>query len=359
MPIVKADRRLRVGIVGLGQIARAAHLDACAKARNVELAAVCDVAADLVDAAHRAWNPKAAYHGYDAMLADPLVEAVIVATADQFHVPLTLRALVAGKHVLLEKPMGVTVEECESLRAAVEASDSVVQIGHMKRFDPGIAYAREFARAEIGDILAVRAWYCDSVYRYTMTDNLQPIPIGSAASARPDADPRSDRQRYLLMTHGCHLIDTARYLGGEIVAVRGRHQHRADAHCWFIETELANGALGHLELTVPVRGDFEEGFRVYGSEGSIVGRVYLPWFHKSSEVECFSTRDRVYRRPLGEDAHTYKLQLEGFADTILDGGPQVGANVEDGIANTRALVAIARSCAGGEWVRLDAVTGGV
>ena len=77
--------------------------------------------------------------------------------------------------------------------------------------------------------------------------------------------------------------------------------------------------------------------------GASRGQVYLPWFHKSSIVECFSTKDRTYRRPLGEDAYTYKLQLEGFADTVLHGQPMHGANVDDGIAAMRALVAIARS----------------
>jgi predicted dehydrogenase len=134
---------------------------------------------------------------------------------------------------------------------------------------------------------------------------------------------------------------------------------RSGAFCWFIETEFASGALGHLELTIPMRGDFEEGFQIRGEQGSVQGKVFLPWFQKSSEVECFSEKDRTYRRPLGEDAHTYKLQLEGFADTILNGRPQHGANMEDGIASMRALVAVARSVERGELVRLSDVTGGV
>jgi predicted dehydrogenase len=60
---------------------------------------------------------------------------------------------------------------------------------------------------------------------------------------------------------------------------------------------------------------------------------------------------------LGVDAHFYKLQVEGFADTILNDAPMRGANVDDGTAAIRALVAIARSTASGEWVRLDQVEG--
>jgi predicted dehydrogenase len=142
-------------------------------------------------------------------------------------------------------------------------------------------------------------------------------------------------------------------------SLQARLRERFGAYCWFIEVEFANGALGHLDLTIPVRGDFEEGFQLYGEHGSVQGRVFLPWFHKSSVVECFSTRDAVFRRPLGEDAHTYKLQIEGFADTILQGTPQHGASLEDGLAALRALVAIARSVEQGRPVALEEVSGGV
>ena len=76
-------------------------------------------------------------------------------------------------------------------------------------------------------------------------------------------------------------------------------------------------------------------------------------------MECFSTKDGQYRRPLGADAHFYRLQLEGFADVVLHGAPQTGADVQDGTQTMRAMAAIARSVASGDWVRLETVTGGV
>jgi predicted dehydrogenase len=126
-----------------------------------------------------------------------------------------------------------------------------------------------------------------------------------------------------------------------------------------VAVDFADGSVGDLDLIVPVRGDFEEGFRIFGERGSVTGRVYLPWYHKSSSVECFSAADRRYHRPLGEDAYTYRLQIEGFADAILNGAPQQGAGIEDGVAAMRALVAVARSAETGEGVRLADAAGGV
>jgi predicted dehydrogenase len=353
------DRQLRIGILGCGPIAQIAHFDACAKARNVELYAICDVADDLRGKMEAAWEPKVAYADYDQMLADPKVEAVIVAVADQYHVPLSLKAINAGKHVLVEKPLGVSLEECDALKSAVASSDLTLQIGNNRRFDPGIAFAREFVDSELGERMAFKAWYYDSTYRYTMTDNLQPLPKTSGEIQRPEGDPKQDKRRYYILGHSSHLVDTTRILGGEIVSVEARVLERFGAYCWFVGVEFADGSLGHIDLCIAVRGDFEEGFRIYGEHGSVTGHVYLPWFHKSSVVECFSTKDRQYRRPLGEDAYTYKLQLEAFADTILEGVPMRGAGIDDGLAAMRAMIAITRSAESGERVLLADVTGAV
>jgi predicted dehydrogenase len=355
----KDGRRLRIGILGCGPIAQFAHFDACKKAKNVELYAICDVADSLRERMSVLHQPKVAYADYDAMLADPNVEAVVIAIADQFHVPAALKAIASGKHVLVEKPLGTAVEPCRELRDRSAAARLVVQIGNNRRFDPGIAFAREFIAAEMGQRMALKSWYHDSVYRYSMTDNLQPIPITSAQARKPEGDPKADRRRYYLLTHGSHLVDTARFLGGPILGVRARLLERFGAFCWFIAVDFADGSLGHLDLQIPVRGDFQEGFQIQGEHGSVTGRVHLPWFHKSSDVECFSTRDGQFHRVLGADAFTYKLQIEAFAATILDGVPQLGASLDDGLAAVEAMAAIARSVETGEHIRLADVTGGV
>jgi predicted dehydrogenase len=392
----KESRLLRLGILGCGPISQIAHFDAAKKARNIELTAICDLADDLRERMTTLHQPRFGYRDYDEMLANSLVEAVLIGAADQFHVPLALKAIAAGKHVLVEKPLGVTLEECEELRLALERSRRAVpaaqpwrtagergsentvettggavgtpllrspklvfQIGNNRRFDPGIAFARRFIQEEIGTLLAFKAWYWDSIYRYTMTDNLQPLVMTSVAARKPADNPKADKRRYFILTHASHLVDTARFLAGEITSVRARLLERFGAHCWYVDVEFANGVLGHLDLTIPVRGDFEEGFQIQGEHGSIKAQVFLPWYHKTSVVECFSTKDRQYRRPIGEDAYTYKLQLESFAATILDNAPQHGANLEDGVAAMQAMVAIARSVENGERVRLADVKGGV
>jgi len=353
------SRKLGIGVLGAGPISQAAHFEACRKAENAELYAICDVAEDLLERVTAIHAPRKVYGDYDAMLADPDIDAVIVAVADQFHVPMALKALEAGKHVLVEKPMGVSVEECEELRVAAAASGLVVQVGTEKRFDEGIAFARDFIRGEMGEMLALKAWYCDSTYRYTMTNAVQPVIETSERASRPEGDPKSDLGRYYVLGHASHLLDTARFLGGEIESVRTRLVEKFGAYCWFSEVEFADGSAGHLDLTIKVRMDWHEGFQVYGEHGSVIGKTYNPWYFKSSDVECFSERDGRYHRPLGADGHFFRRQVEGFSASILNGTPMRGANADDGLAAMRGMVAMARSAETGEPVRLAETKGSV
>jgi predicted dehydrogenase len=357
--IRKQDRRLRVGILGCGPIAQFAHFESAAKARNTDLHAICDVAADLVQRMGDTYLPTRRYGDYDAMLADADVDAVIIATSDAFHVPAALKALAAGKHVLCEKPIGVSVEEVEALAEAVRRSGLVLQIGHMKRFDPGLEAARDFVAAEMGAQLAFKAWYCDSTHRYTMTDAVQPLPVLSAGARKPSDNPKADLRRYYMLAHGSHLVDTARFLCGDLVEVNARLNERFGAYSWFVDVAFANGCMGHLDLTVAVRMDWHEGLTLYGENGSITAKTYNPWYYKSSDVEIFHEKDATYRRPLGADGHFYRRQLEGFADTILDKAPMRGADIADGVASVRAMVAIAQSVRSGKPVRLADVAGPV
>lgn len=360
MPIKKdPGPRLRVGILGAGPIAQYAHFESCAKARNADLYAICDVAEDLLARMAATWQPEKTYSDYAAMLADPDVDAVIIATSDAFHVPASVQALEAGKHVFCEKPLGVTVEEVERLAEVVRRSGKVLQVGHMLRFDPGLQAAHDFIQNEMGEPLALKAWYCDSTHRYTVTDAVQPLPILSANARKPGTNPKADLGRYFMLAHGSHLVDTARYMFGEITAVRARLLQRYGAYSWFVDTEFANGAQGHLDLTIAVRMDWHEGLQIYGENGSVIAKTYNPWYYRSSDVEIFREKDATTYRPLGADGHFYRRQLEGFADTVLTGAPMLGADVEDGVAATRALVAIAQSVHTGDRVKLADVTGAV
>lgn len=356
----KENRCLRLGVLGCGMICQAAHFDAALKARNIELYAICDVAEDLLNQMADMYKSKKRYLDYGEMLSDPKVEAVLIGIGDQFHVPCARRALEAGKHVFVEKPLGVSVEECEEIARLAEEKDLIVQVGFMKRFDEGIQFSRKCIREEIGDVFSAKAWYCDGISRYTLTDNVQPYIFTSALSKKPQGNPKENKEHYYLLGHSCHLFDTVRFLLGDIRSVQARLSRKGDVYAWTILADMENDVTAVLDLTVAVRRDWYEGFEVFGTEGSVITKTYNPWLFLSSEAEVYTRKREGYFRPMAADGHFYRRQLEEFADVILHGSRRTGADAWDGAAAMRAMKAVYDSVhSGGKTVFLKDVKGGL
>ena len=355
--MMSQKEKLNVGILGCGPIAQFAHLEACNKAANVNLHSVCDIAVDLANKMGKFYGASKVYYNYDEMLNDQSIDAVIVATNDAFHHTSSLKALESGKHVLVEKPLGSKLDKARALKKIIDKSELTFQVGHMKRFDAGIDFAKSFVQNEMGEMIAYKGWYCDSSYRYDMTDSTQPLVVKDKNAKRPPQNPKADLERYYMLAHGSHLVDTARFLAGKIKSVNARLVRRKGIFSWFIDTDFANGANGHLDLTVAVQMDWHEGFHIYGEKGSSIGKIYNPWYFKVSDVECFSEKDKKYHRLLDNKAHFFQLQLEAFAGTILHGTPQKGTDINEGIESIQAMIAISQSVKLGEKVYLKDVNG--
>ncbi len=358
--IKKDSNCLKIGILGCGTICQAAHFEAAIKARNVELVAICDVAEDLLTKMEAVYSPKRVYTDFSKMLKDTEIDAVIIGIGDQFHMACTKMALMAGKHVLVEKPLGVNLSECEELRDIANEKGLIVQVGNMKRFDGGISFARNFIQKEIGEVTTFKAWYCDSTGRYQVCDNVMPPIYSSPGMKKPAGNPKADLEKYYLLGHGSHLFDTARYLMGNIISVETKHVIKGNLYSWLIACDFENGAIGNLDLTIAVRADWHEGLQIYGTNGTVFGKVYNPWILRTSEVECCNETTGEIKKSYEPDGHFYRRQLESFAETILDGKKQVGADLDDGIAALRAIIASYESYQNnGQKTYLEDMKGGI
>ena len=208
------DKLLKVGILGCGPIAQIGHLEACQKARNIDLFAVCDAAEDLAGKMAGFYGVKKVYSSYENMLNDPEIDIILIATGDYFHVKGSIMALEAGKHVLVEKPMALDITSAEELVDAVEKTGLICQVGHNKRFDPGILSAYHFVNEELGEMIAYKGWYCDSTHRYDATDSVHPVIHKSTHSLKPAQNPKENLRQYYMLAHGSHLVDLTYFLAG-------------------------------------------------------------------------------------------------------------------------------------------------
>jgi predicted dehydrogenase len=336
---------LRIGLLGAGRIAQSAHLPAMGRATDVTLVCLHDPSAVLTaEVASRYRVPGCASVGEVLQRDD--VDAVLVATPDRTHLELASAALAAGKHVLVEKPMTATVSEAEELADRVRASGLVLQVGAMKRHDPGVRYAATAAE-RLGPVLSASIWYrVMSAARSAVEANHAPSMVVDDAVRRSERAFKEDATRYLLTTHGAHVFDTLRFLLGEPVDVSARYAQVGDDRTWHVEASLADGGLAHVEISASVHGGWDEGAVIHGERGTLRLRTHFPLLLVSSDVEVFTESAGRSERPSHPAGNAYQRQLEAFARSVLTGSPSE-PDVQDGLRAVRLIETVERSMAGG------------
>ncbi|WP_053731423.1 Gfo/Idh/MocA family protein [Nocardia sp. NRRL S-836] len=342
---------VRLGLIGCGRIAQVAHLPAAEKAEGVDLVAVCDPDATVAAAVARRHDVGTVHTDPAALLADPRVEAVLVAAPDRFHLDLAGAALAAGKHVLVEKPLATTVKECEQLVARVRETGLKLQVGAMKRHDPGLEYACRFVGERLGEVRSFHAWYRIGDLRPGVEATLFPKVFADDERRRAESAVKADRERYLLATHGAHVFDTVRHLLGDVRAVTAAHRGFGRDHTWSALLTLASGAVGTATIAVDVAGDGAEGIEVFGAGGQVAVRTHFPFFRRASDVRAYSAADGAATVPVFADTDAYERQLEAFARAVRHDLP-VTPDVTDGLAAVRLIAAVERSAATGAEVVL-------
>jgi phthalate 4,5-cis-dihydrodiol dehydrogenase len=192
-----AERRLRMGIAGLGR-AFTLMLPTFVADSRVELVAAADPRAVATQRFAADFGARA-YDTVEALCADPAVEVVYVATPHQHHAAHVMSAAAQGKHVLVEKPMAITLAECGQMIAAAERAGVCLIVGHSHSFDRPVLRAREIiASGAVGRVRMINAqYYTDFLYRPRRPEELITEQGGGA-----------------VLSQGAHQVDIVRLLGG-------------------------------------------------------------------------------------------------------------------------------------------------
>ncbi len=341
---------LRVGILGAGRIAQVAHLPAILHARSAELIGVHDPSAFLRDGVARLYETTS-YGSLHALLDDPRIEAVVIAAPDRFHASATIECLRAGKHVLVEKPLASTLAESETVVQAMRDTGLVVQVGAMKRHDPGVRFAARATRERIGRIQSASLWYrvMGSLRPSTEATYFPRVLVDPAVRTSENAH-RANREAYLLATHGAHMFDTLRNFCGTPTSIMARHTEANSDHVWHGMATLNDNGLAHFEIIVDVHAEWSEGLTLFGERGSITVRTPFPVTLQASCVEVFDEATRITERPVFGDTNPYKLQLDAFAHAVRTGAP-AEPDAFDGLEAVRLIEATKVSTdAGGVWI---------
>jgi predicted dehydrogenase len=187
-------RKLRIGMVGCGEVTQIMHWPSLYQlADRYEVTALCDLSPVILKELGKLWRVEALTTDHRQLVSRPDVDAVLVANPNAFHAEVTLDAIAAGKHVLVEKPMCVTRREADQILAAQKAHNVVVQVGYMRRYAPAFLGACEAVRqmgaikfARVRDFLGFNALIVNATSRVIRDDRL-PEAVKKDAKARDDA----------------------------------------------------------------------------------------------------------------------------------------------------------------------------
>ena len=148
---------LKIGVIGVGSIS-SMHLKSYAKNVKVEIYAVCDLNEERAIKKGAEFGAKKIYFNYRELLADHEIDAVSICTWNNTHAEISIAALDAGKHVLVEKPLARSVEEALRIQEAVKRSGKILQIGVVRRYDANVQMLRSFVdQGDFGNIYFAKA----------------------------------------------------------------------------------------------------------------------------------------------------------------------------------------------------------
>ena len=316
------------GIVSAAGIATGKVIAGMQRAARCEVTAIASRDATRAMATASRLGIPRAYGSYEALLADPDIDAVYIPLPNHLHREWTEKAARAGKHVLCEKPLAMTAVDARAMVAACDAAGVLLMEAFMYRLHPSWIAVRELvATGRIGELVAVDSWF--SYF------NDDPANIRNIRDAGGGA----------LYDIGCYAVNLSRMLfGGEPVGVQAAIRRDPGSGVDVLTSGILEFPAGVATFTCSTRMEPEQRVDIYGTDGRI--RIPIPFnippdrpttvslvaggqppVAPGTEVLEFATAD------------PYASEAEAFATAILDGVP-VPTPPADAVANLEVIEAL-------------------
>ncbi len=352
-------QQLRVGLIGLGEVAQVIHLPILESLPNLyTVTAICDISPTLLTAMGDRYRiPKSARHDdYRDLVSRDDVDFVFVINSTEYHAECAVAALDAGKHVMIEKPICLTVREAEEIARARNASGKQAMVGYMRRFAPAFTQAVDEVRAldpiryvRVRDIIGYNRLVISQSSNVIYPDDFPEDAVHDrrerngrmTAEAIGEVSPALARAYGLLAGLSSHDLSAMReLLGGPPKRVISAAQWHGGS---FLTVLMDYGDFAaYLETGADGQRRFDAHLEVYGQDRSVKVQYdtpyirHLPTTITISHEEGESHTETVIR-PTFKDPYTH--ELEAFWHAIVNGVPEK-TTVEDSIEDLRLFAEI-------------------
>jgi len=332
-----AQNKVRFAVVGIGGLGRS-HMIGINNNKDVaEIYAVCDNNEEILNRVGDEFGVERRYLDFYEMIKDGGFDCVLLSTPDCIHREHAVAALEAGYHVLCEKPLAQTVEDCEAMVAAAKKTGKKFMTGQVCRKAPGFIKAKELVDSgAIGELFYVESEYAHDYQFLGKAWRWDPVNL-----------------RYSIIGGGCHAIDLLRWIAGDpekVMALANRKVLKdwPVDDCTIAIMQFPNNVVGKIFCGIGVKRDYTMRTCLYGTKGTIICDNKNPSI-KLYRHAITDNGEHIYPDkdiPVDIAHHNVSAEIKDMCDAILN-DTELECDVIEG-ANTVAVgIAAVESAAQG------------
>lgn len=306
-----AKNILNVAVIGCSGMGKN-HMIGVTKSEGATLYAICDNATDdRLAECKEEFNVPIAVTDYRELVNDPNVDAVVIVTPDQLHLEMTVAFLRAGKDVLCEKPMSLSVEDCTEMRRVEKETGRRLMIGQVCRYTPAFVMTKKLIDdGRIGELFFIESEYA---HNYT--------------HARGYNDWRVSPERDGFIGGGCHAVDLLRWIAGDPTEVYAHATHKCltdwpTNDCTIAIYKFPNDVKGKVFVSTGCRRNYTMRSVFYGTKGTIICDNTSPTMTIFEGDEY----DKPVELPVEINNHNITAEIDAFITALTTGnGVMVGS----------------------------------
>ncbi|MCQ2396278.1 MAG: Gfo/Idh/MocA family oxidoreductase, partial [Lentisphaeria bacterium] len=312
------------GVIGM----RMGNYHCAAYEENADciLDAICDIHEDYLQEKQKEHNVRLVTTDYRDIVNDPEIDIISVASPDYFHAEHCIAALKAGKHVICEKPLTLSLEEAKAIIEESKRSKGKFMIGQVCRYAPGFVQAKQLIdQGLIGDLYFVESEYAHNYNHAKGIDNW-----------------RIDARRDPFIGGGCHAVDLLRWIAGEMTEVSAYSNHKCLTDwpvndCTVAIYKFASGAIGKVFVSIGCNRPYTMRSCFYGTKGTIICDNTSPELSLCSNV-LMPSGSSVVKIPVDIASHNISAEINEFVDCIKNDKPVV-TDIYEGTRTIAAAMA--------------------
>jgi predicted dehydrogenase len=352
---------VRMGVVGTGGFANFAHMPGYQAHPKARIVGVCDIILERAQAAAKAFDATFVTDNYNELIERDDIDAIDIVAPNNVHIPIALAAIAAGKHVICEKPLAMSLREAQQLIDAAKETGAKTGVNFTYRGHPAARYAKQLiAEGDLGKIYHVNAFYMQGWLvdpKTPMAWRLQKDITGTGVLGDL-ASHIIDLSMWFTNARITSVVGDARTFVDERPLSDGSGMGKVDVDdgCDFL-VRYDNGAMGTFVSSRygTARANYQR-IEVYGSTGALV----YDWEDKDHLQVALgddAARYRWHTAPVPDSLTPrdgglgWTENVSNFIDAILEDKEMV-PNFEAGLANQAVLDAVATSAENRSWVKV-------